>query len=89
MPQARLFSGGSGAGECGFRCPESRDLCQHGVDAATGVQVGIDGGVTLAIGVHYQHAGGLVRLLDHVREMVAVVLGESWPQNHQVKRALA
>src|SRR5947208_9087207 len=35
--------------------------------------------------MHDQDFGSLVRLLDHVRQMMAVVFGERGTENHQVK----
>ena len=70
----------------GLLFKQSGNLFQEGGDAPARFQGCVYRGMSLSVGVHYQHAGPLVRLLDHVGQVVTVILGQGWAQDYQVKR---
>src|SRR5690242_18056273 len=67
-------------------------LLEHGADfveemlhVAARVDVSIDIRMPGAVGVQYQNFCRSLRLLCHIRKMMAVIAAERLPQHHQVK----
>ena len=62
------------------------DLLQQRIDAPPGLEVRIHIRMPLPIGVHHQHACPLMEFLDHVGQVVPVVLAQRRTKHYQVER---
>src|SRR5437879_13801743 len=80
---AKLF------GQHCLRTLQSGNLFQEGFKTASSVEVSIDAGVALAVGVHDQDARPVLAFLHHVGQVMAIVLGKGWAEDDQVKRLAA
>jgi hypothetical protein len=85
------------AGRCAFGQSVGSDLAtrHHGSDfcydvgnAPPGIEIRVYRGMPFAIGVHDQDAGGGLRLLNHIWQMMAVVSGQGRAKNYQVEPAM-
>jgi len=65
------------------------DLRQHVGNASSSIDIRIHCRMPLPIGMHNQNPRSGLRLLDHIRQVMPIVLGQSGTKNYQVKRALA
>ncbi len=62
------------------------DLLQQRIDAPPGLEVRIHIRMPLPIGVHHQHACPLMEFLDHVGQVVAVILAQRGTKHYQIER---
>ncbi len=62
------------------------DLLQQRIDAPPSLQVRIHIRMPLPIGVHDEHARPLMEFLDHIGQVVPVVLAQRQTKHYQVER---